>query len=119
MLGIELSIFQPPVDRLQCGLIVDAAARIYITDSEDDRIVRINNMSRKGSTWLGERGGKQFSEPRGIFVDGAGRIYIADASNHRIVRMDDMTGAGWTALGTCSQPHQCAGTKEVSQPRGI
>jgi len=83
------------------GVSVDRAGRIYVADSGNNRIVRMDDMTGAGWTALGHRGAgvNEFCYPAGIFVDGAGRIYVADECNHRVVRMNDMTGAGWTALG--------------------
>lgn len=81
---------------------------LYVADTNNHRIVRVDNWIDSGwiANWttLGSQGSgvNQFSTPEGIFVDRLGRIYVADTGNHRVVRMNDMTGAGWTVLGgTC------------------
>jgi hypothetical protein len=87
-------------------IAIDRSGRIYISDSDNCRIVRINDMSGAGWVALGTpgSGANQFncSNARmgSIVVDTAGRIFVVDAGNHRIVRMDDMTGAGWTTFGS-------------------
>ena len=70
---------------------MDRAGQIYIADSHNDRIVRVNDMTGSGWTTLGTAGTgvNQFREPTGIFVDGAGRIYLADFLADRIVRVND------------------------------
>lgn len=80
---------------------MDTAGRIYVADTDNHRIVRVNDMSGAGWTATGSAGAgpKQFNKPRGVFVDRSGRIYVADSGNHRIVRIDDMSGAGWTTFG--------------------
>src|SRR5438067_4739726 len=84
------------------GLAVDSLGRIYITDNDNDRIVRMNDMTGAGWVSLGGLpGGEvgQFAGPHEIKVDSSNRIWVADTGNHRIVRMNDMTGAGWVAFG--------------------
>lgn len=93
------------------GIAVDSAGRIYVADTNNGRIVRIDNdMSWTGWTVVGTKGSGpyQFDAPIGIAVDVAGRIYVADSGNRRIVRMDDMTGAGWATLGNLAGPEGVA-----------
>ena len=87
------------------GIAADSGGRIYVADTNNGRIVRVNNdMSGTSWTAFGTRGAglDQFDAPIGIAVDIAGRIYVADSNNRRIVRINDMTGAGWTTLGSLS-----------------
>ena len=79
--------------RLQHPLGIDIeAGSIYITDTYNNKIKRIDPDTRKASSLLGS--GKpghtdgpadtaKFHEPGGISVD-AGNIYIADTNNHAI-----------------------------------
>jgi streptogramin lyase len=99
------------------------AGLIYVTDSYNHRLVRMNNMTGAGWTTLGTQGNgsKQFNGPTGLYVawdhpaiPPKRRIYVADRMNHRIVRFDDMTGAGWTTLGT-----QGNGVKQFDEPFGV
>jgi DNA-binding beta-propeller fold protein YncE len=87
---------------------------IYITDTDNHRIVRINDMTGSGWIAFGTKGSgaNQFLSPIGIFVDTAGQIYVTDTGNHRIVRINDMSGTGWTVFeGTAQQ--------KFDQPVGI
>jgi DNA-binding beta-propeller fold protein YncE len=78
-----------------------AAPQIYVSDTDNDRIVRMDDMTGAGWTALGSRGKgtNQFHRPTAIFVDASGRVYVADYLNDRFVQMDDMTGRGWRAIG--------------------
>src|SRR2546427_172260 len=91
--------------------------KIYVADTNNHRIVRMDTMTGAGWTALGGppagNGPNQFSSPSAIFVS-AGQIYVADWNNNRIVRMNDMAGAGWTTFGILG-----SGTNEFNGPFGI
>jgi len=90
--------------------------RIYVTDTDNHRIVRINNMSGVGWTTLGTKGSgaHQFNRPTGLSLDNQNRIYVADSENARVVRFNDMTGAGWTTFGT-----KGSGVNQFNDPYGL
>ncbi|HSP06572.1 MAG TPA: NHL repeat-containing protein, partial [Acidobacteriota bacterium] len=96
------------------SIFVDSAKRVYVADTGNDRVVRIDANCKADSLGVTGSGVKQFHEPRGIAVDSQGRIYVADSGNHRIVRMDDWTGAGWVTFGKYGTT-----TGELSSPRSI
>ena len=85
-----------------CGIAVDTKSRIYVADSLNHRIVRIDDSM--GSEWIsyGSKGSGvgHFNRPTGICLDAKARIYVADMLNHRIVRLNDMSGNGWVSYGT-------------------
>jgi streptogramin lyase len=95
---------------------VDGAGQIYVTDTGNNRIVRMDDMAGTGWRSFGRHGPdpNQFNRPEGVFVDGAGRIYVADRDNHRIVRMDDMAGTGWTSFGALGP-----GDNQFNGPFGV
>lgn len=80
----------------------DAQGRIYVADTDNYRVARIDNMQGSGLVTFGSRGNGvgQFDRPEGLAIDSLGRIYITDNENHRIVRINDMSGAGWVAYGS-------------------
>jgi streptogramin lyase len=84
------------------GIALDSSGRIYIADTANNRVVRIDDPSGVGWTTYGTggNGSGQFANPRGVAVDASGRIYVGDSDNCRIVRIDDMSGSGWTTYGT-------------------
>jgi sugar lactone lactonase YvrE len=85
-------------------------SRVYIVDSENDRIVRIDDLTGSGWTVLA----LPFHEPDGVAVSSDGHIYIADQVNNRIVRVNDMTGNGFVAFGSLG-----SGTNQFSVPARV
>ena len=110
----------PPVNPLALnvptGIALDSQGRIYIVDSGNNRIVRIDDITGANRVDLGAAGvgTNQFSLPMGIFIDSNHLIYVADTGNNRIVRFNDITGAGWTMLGALGD-----GLNQFNSPSGV
>lgn len=79
---------------------------IWISDTDNGRIVYLKNMEGEGYYALGlaGRGLGRFLKPEQIWVDVEGRIYVADRGNNRVVRMDDLRGAGWVETTGLAEP---------------
>jgi sugar lactone lactonase YvrE len=94
----------------------DAQGRIYIADTDNHRVVRINDMSGAGFVSFGSQGSGvgQFNRPEGVAVDALGRIYLTDNENHRIVRINDMSGTGWVTFGSFG-----GGVGQLNEPHDI
>ncbi len=90
-------------------MAVDAAGNLYIADTSNTRIRKVDTdgnittFAGNGSYGAGGDGGAasaaQLSAPRGVAVDGSGNIYIADTGNHRIRKVDS-EGAITTVAGS-------------------
>ena len=96
---------------LPTGVVEDAAGNVYISDSNNQRIRRIDGQSGLISTIAGTGtpgysgdGGPatqaMISAPAGLLIDGAGNIYFADAGNDIIRRIDGFSGIITTVAGT-------------------
>lgn len=102
------------------GLVSTPEGDIYVLDTNNHRVVRINNMTGLGWTAFGSGGSgvNQFRFPGFIHIDGSGRILVSDNTfpdgNNRIVRVDSMTGAGWITFGSTG-----TGVNQFIGPSGI
>jgi fibronectin type 3 domain-containing protein len=95
------------------GVARDSAGNIYIADSQNHRVRKIDAATRELVTVAGT-GSKSYNgdgipavnaalmEPRGVAVDAAGNLYIAEYQGHRIRRVDAATKIISTVAGTGS-----------------
>jgi len=93
------------------GVVVDRAGNVYIADSSNDRIRRVDKQSGVITTVVGS-GERGFAGdgaparvanlyfPHGLALDEAGNLYIADAGNHRVRKVDAQSGLISTVAGT-------------------
>ena len=91
------------------GVTVDSAGNLYIADSLNSRIRRVDaagNISTIAGTGTGGFSGDggaatsaQINFPNGLAVDSAGNLYFADENSHRIRRVD-AAGIISTVAGT-------------------
>ena len=81
------------------GVFVDAAGNIFIADSANNRIRKVNASDGKINTIAGTGTGAYtgngglatlacLNYPSGVFVDAAGNIFIADSANNRVRRVN-------------------------------
>lgn len=78
------------------GLAVDASARLYIVDSENDCVRVLDTSTGRVETIAGRGKSRRFSgddgparqaelsQPHGICVDREGTVYVGDTLNHRV-----------------------------------
>ncbi|MBS1799440.1 MAG: Ig-like domain repeat protein [Acidobacteria bacterium] len=116
------------------GLAVDTAGDLYISDTRNHRVRRIDHSSGTISTiagngiegYAGDGRGSQAAKlalPRGLSIDPQGNLYIADAANHRVRRIDGSTGIMTTLAGDGTQGFAGDGGSPVSasldSPRAV
>lgn len=92
------------------GIAADTAGNVYISDSTNNRVRKIDAATGTITTVAGN-GNRDYSGdggpavkasiafPMGLAVDREGHLYIADARNHRIRRVDAKTGIITTVAG--------------------
>jgi cysteine-rich repeat protein len=87
---------------LPSGIFVDALNNLYIGDTMNDRVRRVDGVTGiittiagNGSTGFSGDGGPATSatlnSPKKLAADEAGNVYVIDYSNHRIRRIDGQT----------------------------
>ena len=115
------------------GVAVDDAGNVYIADSENHRIRKVDtdgNISTVAGTgtngFSGDGGAAtaaQMDFPRGVAIDGAGNLYIADVVNERIRKVDASTGNISTFAGTGTRGYSgdegAATAARLYHPRGV
>ena len=114
------------------GVAVDGAGNVYVADTGNDRIRRINTQGvistfagtgASGFTGEGVPATEAaFNQPEGVAVDGAGNVYVADTGNHRIRRINTQ-GVISTFAGTGKNgflgDDRAATTALLSRPQGV
>ena len=85
--------------RIPQGIALDSSGNLYIADTFNHRIRKvdaatgvISTVAGTGTVGFGGDGGAatsaRLSFPRGVALDGSGNLYIADGANHRIRKVD-------------------------------
>jgi sugar lactone lactonase YvrE len=96
------------------GLALDVSNNLYLADTHNHRIRRIDATTGlittiAGTGSLGYSGDSAqatvatLALPHGLTLDAAGNLYFADTSNHRIRRIDAITGLITTIAGNGTQ----------------
>ena len=123
------------------GIAIDTSENIYLCDSRNDRIRRIDGstglistLAGNGSAGFSGDGGPatlasfRFSdpapaEPPGVAVDAAGNVFVADRDNHRIRRIDAGSGIVTTVAGNGATGYSGEGDAatraSIGRPSGI
>jgi sugar lactone lactonase YvrE len=83
---------------------------LYISDSDNGRIVVMQGINGEGFTSLGMPGYGlgRFLRPGQVWLDYASRLHVADSGNNRVVRIDQNAAPGWSEVGDLSEPRGVA-----------
>jgi DNA-binding beta-propeller fold protein YncE len=78
-------LFSFPAFEFPTGLALDSEGNIYVADSGNHRIVKLNSEGEVLLTF-GQKGGgaKEFQYPHDIAIDDKGTIFVSDLNNNRI-----------------------------------
>ena len=93
------------------GVEIDAAGNVYIPDSGNNRIRKIDRVTGVITTIAGtgvagfngdglDALATQFSRPSGLAFDAFGSLYVSDGDNNRVRRIDAITGIVSTVAGS-------------------
>ncbi len=92
------------------GLAFDAQGNLYIADTQNDRIQKLDANFNVVSAISGKNLLKQ---PEGVFVDTQGNIFVADTMNHQVKKFD-ASGNLIMTIGTKGNANG-----EFNQPVGL
>jgi hypothetical protein len=117
------------------GVALDGAGNLYLSDTLNDRVRRVDAVTGiittiAGTGTIGFAGdggpGTQalIASPAGMAVDGAGFLYFADTGNHAIRRIDLVTGIITTVAGQLGQQGYTGDGKaatgaKLTSPEGV
>jgi streptogramin lyase len=116
------------------GVFVDSSENIYIADTENHVIRKVDGTTREITTvagngshnYAGDDGPATLAElkkPSGVFVDVLENIYIADTENHVIRKVDGETGIITTVAGNGSGDYSGDGGQAIlaslKKPLGV
>ena len=120
---------------LPSGLAVDAAGDLFLCDSDNNRVRRVDATTGLISTVAGNGNSGSYGEgvpaaeaelngPTGIAIDGAGNLYIADSGNNVIRVVNGNTGlintfAGQINATGYSGDNGPATSALLANPRGL
>lgn len=114
------------------GVTVDASGNVYIADSQNERIRKVNTngiistIAGNGKAGFSGDGGPataaEFEFPQGIAVDASGNVYISDYDNQRI-RKVNVSGIISTIVGNGTAGYSgdggTASSAEINNPYGL
>jgi sugar lactone lactonase YvrE len=122
------------------GVTVDGAGRLWVTDANNNRVLRFDDAATLGngaaaSGVLGQPGfvtfntgttAQSINTPTGVVVDGTGTLYLAEYFNHRVLIFKNAAAKanGAAADGVIGQPDFTTNTgarseRNLAAPHGL
>ncbi|GAA3169932.1 MULTISPECIES: SMP-30/gluconolactonase/LRE family protein [Streptomyces] len=83
-----------------CAAATDAQGNVYLADTGNDRLRRVDAATKKITTVAGGTLDTRLSRPYGVAVSPQGKIYVADTGNHRVCEVDVAARRITTVAGT-------------------
>jgi hypothetical protein len=103
------------------ALAADSSGNLYVADTGNHRIRRVEAGSRIVTTVAGQDAA--LKHPTGLALDGLGNLYVADTGNHRIRRIEISSGTIETVAGTgeagFSVDGEIATSASLNEPTGL
>jgi sugar lactone lactonase YvrE len=103
----NLNLFEGTISNFPASLAVDASGAIFIPDTANQRLRRVDGTTGIITTIAGGGSGGDggpatsgiVAFPGGLAVDSSGNIFIPDSGTNRVRRLDAMTGIITTVAG--------------------
>ena len=97
--GSSLNALRNPL-----GIAVGVDNSLYVSDSGNDRVIKLQQGYLNGSivagTGVGGSSAHQLNSPTGLYVDASSNIYVADSLNYRVMFWGKNSSAGLKVAGT-------------------
>jgi sugar lactone lactonase YvrE len=111
------------------GLAVDVAGNVYVADTGNHTIRKIDKASGLVTTYAGKAGADgevngdllkdaRFRAPSGLAVDGSGNLIVADTNNHAL-RWIGTNGQVTTLMGTPGEPGAQDSVDKDNRPQQV
>ena len=92
------------------GIDVDSSGNMYVTDTNNHRIMKWAPDATEGTVVAGGNGRgsalNQFDLPGGAALDNSGNIYVADYENHRVIELTLATALSGVSITSAEEINQ-------------
>ncbi len=104
------------------GVAVDSSGNVFITDTGNNRIRRVDHSTGFISSIAGP-GNPGVNSPRGVAVDAAGNVYVADTGSNSVKKWDHLSSTLTTIAGNGVAGYSGDGGPAINArlngPRGV